>query len=169
VVGRVGPSPSSSSLIQQLGAIEAQWFPLPVRIGSPRPGRFHYLTVVGCHWGPVIPTSSQNWKPETGEIPLLSLWLGAIEAQWFPLPVGIGSPGPGRFPYTFRLIPKGSFRCINHGQSTPHSVFDKSVELQWSIDGDWVRPSLEPGILWFWVKPPTLFLSTHINWTCPFA
>jgi hypothetical protein len=37
-----------------------------------------------CSWAPLRPSDSdfsQNWKPGTGEIPLLSLWLGAIEAQ----------------------------------------------------------------------------------------
>jgi hypothetical protein len=32
---------------------------------------------------------SQDWKPGTGEIPLLSLWFGAIEAQRFRLQPGL--------------------------------------------------------------------------------
>jgi hypothetical protein len=85
------------------------------------------------YWVPLRPSDSdlsQNWKPRTREILLLSLQLGAIEAQWFWLlpelearardqgdfptltAVGchwgpviltsarIGSPGPGRFPYS---------------------------------------------------------------------
>jgi hypothetical protein len=102
--------------------------PTSARIGSPGPGRFHYTH---CGWVPLRPSDSdfsQNWKPRTGEIPLLSLWLGAIEAQWFwlqpelgaqdrgdshtltvvgchwgpdiPTSARIGSPGPGRFPYS---------------------------------------------------------------------
>jgi hypothetical protein len=101
------------------------------RIGSPELGRFPYSH---CGWAPMRPSDSdisQNWKPRTREISLLSLWLGATdmtEAQWFWLQpeleaqdqgdfltltvVGchwgpviltsarIGSPGPGRFPYS---------------------------------------------------------------------
>jgi hypothetical protein len=89
-----------------LGTIEAQWFrllpeleawdqgdsptltvvPNSARIGSLGPGRFPYSH---CGGVPLLRPSdsefSQNWKPVTGEIPLLSLWLGAIEAQWFRL------------------------------------------------------------------------------------
>jgi hypothetical protein len=139
-----------------LGAIEAQWFWLQPELEARDQGDSPMLTVVGCHWGSVILTSarigslglgrspyshcgwvplrpsdsdfSQNWKPGTGEIPLLSLWLGTIEVQWFGLQpeleawdrrdcptltvVGhhwgpviltsarIGSLGPGRFPYS---------------------------------------------------------------------
>jgi hypothetical protein len=55
------------------------------RIGSPGPRRFPYSH---CCWVPLRPSDSdfsQNWKPGTGEIPLLSLLLGATEAQWFRL------------------------------------------------------------------------------------
>jgi hypothetical protein len=145
-----------------MGTIEAQWFRLqpemeaqdqgvsptltavghhwgPViltsaRIGRPGPGRFHYSH---CGWAPLRPSDSdfsQNWKPGTRQILLLSLWLGMTEAQWFWLQpeleardrgdsptltlVGhdwgpviltsarIGSPGPGRFPYSFQMIPR---------------------------------------------------------------
>jgi hypothetical protein len=96
-----------------LGAIETQWFWLQGELEAWDRGDSPTLTVVGCHWGPVILTKarigslgpgrfpyshcgwvplrpsdadfSQNWKPGTGEIPQLSLWLGAIEAQWFRL------------------------------------------------------------------------------------
>jgi hypothetical protein len=37
-----------------------------------------------CGWVSLRPSDSdfgQNWKPEIGEIPLLSLWLGTNEAQ----------------------------------------------------------------------------------------
>jgi hypothetical protein len=139
-----------------LGVIEAQWFWLQPELEARDRGDSPTLTVVGCHWGPVILTwarigslgperfpythcswaplrpsdsdFSQNWKPRTREIPLLSLWLGTIEAQWFrfqpeleaqdwgdsPTLTGvgyhwspviqisarIGSPGQGRFPYS---------------------------------------------------------------------
>jgi hypothetical protein len=94
-----------------LGAIEAQWFWLWPELEARDQGDSLTLTVVGRHWGPVIRTSSrigspgpgrcpyshcgwvplrsrdsdfgQNWKPRTREIPLLSLWLGDTEAQWF--------------------------------------------------------------------------------------
>jgi hypothetical protein len=72
------------------------------RFGSPGPGRFPYSH---CGWVPLRPSDSdfsQNWKPGTGEIPLLSLWLGAIE-HWGPViltSARFGSPGPGKFPYS---------------------------------------------------------------------
>jgi hypothetical protein len=99
------------------------------RIGSPGPGRFPYSH---CGWVPLRPSDSdfaQNWKPGTGEIPILSMWLAVIDAQWFWLwpeveardrgdsrtltvvgchwgPViltsaRVGSPAPGRFPTLF--------------------------------------------------------------------
>jgi hypothetical protein len=55
------------------------------RIGSQIPGRFPYSH---CGWASLRPSDSdygQNWKTETGEIPLLSLRLGVIEAEWFRL------------------------------------------------------------------------------------
>jgi hypothetical protein len=83
------------------------------------------LTAVGCHWGPVILTSARieslgpgrgpcshcGWvlrrpsdstfaRLEAGERPLLSLWSGANEVQWLSSFARIGSPGPGRFPYS---------------------------------------------------------------------
>jgi hypothetical protein len=132
------------------------WFRLRPELEAWGRGDSPTLTVVGCHWGPVILTSarigslgpgrfpyshcgwvplrpcdpdfSQNWKPRPGEIPLLSLWLGAIEALWswlqpeleaqargdsptltavgchwgpvIPTLARIGSLGPGRFPYS---------------------------------------------------------------------
>jgi hypothetical protein len=68
-----------------LGAIEAQWFRLQHELEAQGPGRFPYSH---CGWEQLRPMDSdfsQNWKPGTGEIHLLSLWLGAIEAQWFRL------------------------------------------------------------------------------------
>jgi hypothetical protein len=168
--------------------------PTSARIGSLGPGRFPYSH---CGWTSLRSSDSdfcQNWRPGTGEIPLLSLWLGIIEVQWFRLlpelaawdrgdsptltvagrhwgPViqtsaRIGSPGPGRFPYSHcgwaslrssdsdfgqnwkpgtgeipLLIsndPKVSFRCMNHTQSTYHSAFDKPVELHWWRCGKWL-------------------------------
>jgi hypothetical protein len=44
------------------------------------------LSVYHCGWVPLRISDSdfsQNGKPGTRAIPLLSLWLGAIEAQWF--------------------------------------------------------------------------------------
>jgi hypothetical protein len=45
-----------------------------------------YVYIVSLQLGTIEPIDSefsQNWKPRIVEIPLLSLWLGAIEAQWF--------------------------------------------------------------------------------------
>jgi hypothetical protein len=53
-------------------------------------GDFPTLTVVGRQWGPVSLDFNQNWKPGTEEIPLLSQWLGAIEAQWVNWKAGTG-------------------------------------------------------------------------------
>jgi hypothetical protein len=56
-----------------------------------------HITVVGCHWGSVILTSTRIGSPRTGEIPLLSLWLG----HWGPVILSstrIGSPDRGDFP-----------------------------------------------------------------------
>jgi hypothetical protein len=64
------------------------------------------LTVVGCRWGPVIPTLAR-----------------------------IGSPAPGRFPYSFQIIP----RCLLGAwiTSNPHRTgLDKPVELHWWTCGD---------------------------------
>jgi hypothetical protein len=168
-----------------LGAIEAQWFRLQPELEACDWGDSPTLTVVGHPWGPVIPTSartgslwpgrfpyshcrwaslrpsdsnfSQNWKPGTGEIPLLSLWLGILEAQWFWLwaeleardrgdsptltavghPWGpviptlgrIGSLRPGRFPYS---------HCgwVLLRPSHHHSAFGKPVELHCWTCGD---------------------------------
>jgi hypothetical protein len=50
----------------------------------------------------------------------------------------IGSLGPGEIPYSFWMIPRGSFSCMNHRQSTHQSAFDdKPVELCWWICGDY--------------------------------
>jgi hypothetical protein len=71
-----------------LTVVGCHWSPViltSARIGSPGLGRFPYSH---CGWAPMRPSDSdfsQNWEPETGEIPLLSLWLGAIETQWFRL------------------------------------------------------------------------------------
>jgi hypothetical protein len=117
-------------------------------------------TVVGCHWGPVILTSarigslgpgrftysrwgwallrpsdsafSQNWKPGTGETPLLSLWLGATEAQWFWL--------------------RPELEAWEWGDSptlTVDGCLWKIYEAQWF----WIRPELEA---WEWGDSPTL-------------
>jgi hypothetical protein len=117
--------------VLHITAVGCHWGPViqtSARIGSPGPGRSPYSH---CGWVPLRPSDSdfsQNWKSRTGKIPLLSLWLGAIEAQWFRLQpeleaqdredaptltvVGchwgpviqtsarIGSPGPGRSPYS---------------------------------------------------------------------
>jgi hypothetical protein len=121
-----------------LTAVECHdWRPViltSARIGSLGPGRFPYSH---CGWVPWLTRSdsdfSQSWKPGTRDIPLLSLWFDAIDAQWFWLwpeleawdrgdsptltavechwgPViqtlaRIVSPGPRRFP-TLR-IPRG--------------------------------------------------------------
>jgi hypothetical protein len=186
-----------------LGATEAQWFRLRPELEARDRGDSPTLTVVGCHWGPLIPTSarigspgpgrfpyshcgwvplrpsdsdfSQNWKPRTGEIPLLSLWLGATEAQWFRLrpeleawdqgdsptltvvgchwgPVirtsaRIGSPRPGRFPYSHcgwvPLRPSDSDFGQNWKPRTREipllSLWLGTIEAQWFR----LRPELE--------------------------
>jgi hypothetical protein len=46
--------------------------------------------------------------------------------------------------------PKGSFRCMNHRQSTHHSACDKPVKLHW-----WTcMIGIKPGILWSWAEHP---------------
>jgi hypothetical protein len=42
---------------------------------------------------------------------------------------------------------------MNPRQSTPHSVFDKPVELHWRWS-DRIQRRLEPGILWSWAQHP---------------
>jgi hypothetical protein len=57
------------------------------------------IIALGHYWGPVIPTVA-SWTLWTGEIPLL-----------------------------FSNDPNGSFRCMDHRQSTRHLAFDKPIEL----------------------------------------
>jgi hypothetical protein len=74
---------TDSLLSLWLGAIEAQWFRRRPELKAKGPGRFPYSH---CGWVSLRPGDydiGQNWKPRIGEIPLLSLWLGASEAQWF--------------------------------------------------------------------------------------
>jgi hypothetical protein len=40
-------------------------------------------------------------------------------------------PGTREIPLLFSNDPKGSYKCMNHGQSTHHSAFDKPVKLCW--------------------------------------
>jgi hypothetical protein len=82
----LGASPSDSDFSQNWKAMDQ--------------GDYLTLTVVGCHWGPMILTSARIGKPWTREITLLSLWLGATEAQWFWLQPELESHGPGRLPYS---------------------------------------------------------------------
>jgi hypothetical protein len=83
-------------------AVGHDWGPViltSARIGSPGPRRFPYSH---CGWVPPRPSDSdfsQNWKPRTGEIPLLSLWLGATEAQWFWLQPGLEAWDRGDSPH----------------------------------------------------------------------
>jgi hypothetical protein len=68
----------------RLGAIEAQWYRRRLELEA----RHHREIHSHCGWALLRPSDSdfgQNWKPGTGEIILLSLRLGAIEAQWFRL------------------------------------------------------------------------------------
>jgi hypothetical protein len=135
-----------------LGAIEAQWFRLQPGFEARDLRDSPTLTVVGCHWGPVIPTSARIWspgpgrfpyshcgwvplrpsdsdfsqdlKPGTGEIPLFSLWLGAIEAQWFRLQPGFEARDRGDSPTHFKwsqgvcLIDFSELCKCNSGQDT---------------------------------------------------
>jgi hypothetical protein len=104
------------------------------RIGSPGPMRFPYSH---CGWASLRPSDSnfgQNWKPGTREIPLLSLWLGIIEASLRPSDSNFGQnwkPGTSKIPLPSLTDPNGSFRCMNHKPSTHHSAIDKPVELHW--------------------------------------
>jgi hypothetical protein len=171
-----------------LGANEAQWFRLQPELEACDQGDSPTLTAVGCHRGPVIQTSArigslgpgrflyshcvwvplrpsdsdfgQNWKPGTGEIPLLSLWLGVIEAHWFRLrpeleaqdrgdstnltvvgchraPViqtsaRIGIRGPGWL--SIWMIPRGLFGAWITGQTihTPLSLWQTSRAARWT-------------------------------------
>jgi hypothetical protein len=158
-------------LLLWLAAIEAQWFRLrpELEAWSPGPGRFPYPH---CGWVPLRPSDSdfgQNWKPGTGEIPLLSLWLGAIEAQWFrlrpeleardrgdsPTPTVVGrhwgpviqtsarieSPGPVRFPYSFRLISRvilcawitGNYPHTTRPLINQSNCTGEHVEIKWYL------------------------------------
>jgi hypothetical protein len=74
--------------VVRITAVGHHWgpvIPTSARIGSPGPGRFpcSHCVWLGAIMKPSDSDFGQNWKPRTGEIPLLSLWLGAIEAQWF--------------------------------------------------------------------------------------
>jgi hypothetical protein len=64
----------------------------------------------------------------------LSLQLGA-RAQWFQLRSELEARDRGDS-LLFSNDPKGSFRCMNHLQSTHHSAFDKTVELHRWTCGD---------------------------------
>jgi hypothetical protein len=123
------------------------------------PGRFPYSH---SSWLPLRPSHasdsdfSQNWSPGHGEITLLSLWLGAIYAQWFRLQPELEAQDRGNYPTLtavmgaieaqwFRLRPEleaqdqgdsptlfeWSQGCFFKMQSTHHSAFDKPVELHW--------------------------------------
>jgi hypothetical protein len=108
---------------------------------KPETGRF---TDSHCGWAPLRPSDSdfcQNWKPRTGEIHRLSLWLGAIEIQWFRLQPELEARD-WEIPLLFSNDPKGSFRCMNHMQSTHHSAFDKPVKLHWWTCGDEVMGTI---------------------------
>jgi hypothetical protein len=150
--------PRTGEIPPTLTAVGCHWglvILTSARIGSPGLRRFPYSH---CGWVPLRPSYSdfsQNWKPRTGEIPLLSLWLGTIEAQWcwlqpeledqdlgdsptltavgchwgpvIPTSARIGSPGPGRFPYSFHMIPSGLLgKWITGNPHTTH------VEIKWS-------------------------------------
>jgi hypothetical protein len=151
------PTSSKTSISMFLSAVGCPWGPVILtfaRIGSPGPGRFPYSH---CSWASLRPSDSgfgQNWKPGTGEIPLLSLQLGVLEAQWFWLlpeleardlgdsptltavghPCGpviltfarIGSPGPGRFPYS---------HCSCRTRDT---LILGRTDLQWQWNVKWV-------------------------------
>jgi hypothetical protein len=71
-----------------------------------RPLSAMHITVVRCHWGPVIQSLAR-----------------------------IGSPGPERFPYSFRMITRCFWARESH-ESTHHSAFHKPVELLWWTCGD---------------------------------
>jgi hypothetical protein len=147
----------------QLGAIEAQWFGLQPELAAQDQGDSPTLTVVGCHWGPVILSSarigspwpgrfpyshcgwvplrpsdsdfSQNWQPMTGEIPLLSLWLGAIEAQWFRLQPELAAQDRGYSPI-LQMIARGLLGAWITGSpytrvSYSGGGFTPSMNLTW--------------------------------------
>jgi hypothetical protein len=143
------------------------------RTGSLGPVRFPY-----SHYGWVSlrPSDSdyigQNWMAGTGEIPLLSLWLGVIEAQWFwlhwpeleawdrldsltltmvrchwgPVLARTGNPGPVRFPYSFQMITRGLLGAwITHHSAIdkPSSHTGEHVKIKWSgTTRTWTRDHL---------------------------
>jgi hypothetical protein len=94
-----------------LGAIETQWFWLlwPELEAQDR-GDSLTLTMVGCHWDPVIRTTLAR----------------------------IGSPGPGRFPYSFQMIPRGPLGAWITGN--PHTtrpfILNKS-SCTWTCKINW--------------------------------
>jgi hypothetical protein len=121
--------------------------PTSAKIGSLGLGRFPYSH---CGWAPLPRDSDfgQNWTPGTREIPLLSLWLGAIWPRdsdfgqnWkpgtgeipllslrlcaiWPMNSDFGQnwkPGTGEIPLLFSNDPR-SFNCMNYRQSTHHSA-----------------------------------------------
>jgi hypothetical protein len=158
-----------------LGAIEAQWIWLQPELETRDQGETHTLTVVGCHWGPVILTSarigslgpgrfpyshcswvplmpsdsdfSQNWKPGTGEIPLLSLWLGAVQAQWFWLQPELEAWDQGNSPtltvvghhWGPVILISARIGCLGPGRFPLLSMQLGAIDAQWF----WLRPELE--------------------------
>jgi hypothetical protein len=124
------------------------------RIGSPGPGRFTYSH---CGWVPLRPSDSgcgQNWKLGTGVIHLLSLWLGAIEAQWFWLQPELEARDRG----------DSSTLTVVGCHWGPVILWLGAIEAQWF----WLRPELEardrgdsPTLTWlgaieaqwFWLQP----------------
>jgi hypothetical protein len=114
--GHWGPVIPTSATIGRdsftLTAVGRHWGPVIWIPTLARIGKYSFtLTAVGRHWGPVIPTSARIGRdPST---------LTAVGRHWIQTLSRIGSPGPGWFPYSFRM---GYFRCMNHRQSTHHSA-----------------------------------------------
>jgi hypothetical protein len=124
-----------------------------------------------CGWAALRPSHSdfgQNWRHGTGEIPLLSLWLGTIEAQWFRLrpeleardrgdyptltvvgyhwgPViltsaRIGGTGPGRLPYSHCGWAALRPSDSDFGQNWRHGIREIPLLLSNVLDADTTRP-----------------------------
>ena len=55
---------------------------------------------------------------------------------------GEGNPGNGEIPLLISKDSKGSFRCMDHRQTTHHLAFDKPVKLHWYVSCHTQEPQL---------------------------
>jgi hypothetical protein len=110
-------------------AYHCSWIPLRLRseLEAQGPGRFPYSH---CSWAPLRSSDSAR-------IPLFSLWLGAIEAQWFWLKPELEAQGPGRFPYSH--CSWAPLRSSDSARIPLLSLWLGAIEVQWFR----LRPTLE--------------------------